>query len=152
MMADDILRLVILGVLVLAVFLWLITALLTPVGGTWKDDDKIIKLVQMGPRLKGLCKHGDGFQTFNGWLFFGRVHLKRRDFGQQRLIDMGFEPATVPLVNGQITAFLSFRLNMEQTALEGKFFGCRYTFSPNKQQILSISKSAPAKRVWQRVA
>ena len=152
MMADDILRLVILGALVFVVLLWAVTALLSPVAGIWQDDDKIIKLVQMGPRLKGLCKHGDGFQTFNGWIFFGRIYLKRRDFGEERLIDMGFEKVTLPLVNGQIMAYLSFRLNLEQTHLEGTFSGCRYTFSPNKQQILSISKSAPTKRVWQRQA
>ena len=91
MLADDILRLVILGALVFGVLLWAITALLSPVAGLWQDGDKIIKLVQIGPRLKGLCQHGDGFQSFKGWIFFGRIYLKRRDFGEERLIDMGFE-------------------------------------------------------------
>ena len=152
MMADDILRLVVFGGFVFALFVWAIAGLLTPIAGIWQDGELIIKIVQVGPRIKGLCRHGDGFQTFNGWIFFGRIKLKRCDFGEQRLIDMGFDKANVPLVNGKVTAFLSFRLNAEQTSLQGSFIGCRYTFSPDGQSILAVSKVAPLEREWQRRA
>lgn len=146
---DDFWRMLILGTGCLGAIVWLVGGLLTPVAGRWRDPEGAdIILQQLGPRVWGEGKLSGGFQRFSGWVMFGRVRLKRSDFGMAHLQSLGFSPEQVRQIEGQITGTLELKLSNRD--LEGVFYGRKFSFEDKRVRSTPQAQATP--RTWQRMA
>ncbi|MEE8410771.1 MAG: hypothetical protein V3T05_14320 [Myxococcota bacterium] len=148
-MSDDVWLPIIAGILLASAFgVGMIGGLMTPVGGVWRDGDRLIYLKQLGPLLRGRAERDGGFETYAGWALFGRVWIVRRDFGRQLLMAIGFPEETVEQIRGRISARLRFRITADE--LVGDFRGTRFTLKGVPQQVVAERPEKPVSRAWQR--
>ena len=128
----------------------IIGGLVTPVGGTWRDGDRLIVVRQLAWLVRGSSERTGGHEVYRGSAFFGRVRLKRTAFGQTYLKSLGFEPEFVSLLGGEPLARLDFRLHGR--TLIGTFEGRKFTFSREPPAIQSVLRLPKEERRWQRIA
>ncbi|MEO1480562.1 MAG: hypothetical protein AAFU77_00540 [Myxococcota bacterium] len=145
---DFLLRMIGMGALGGGIVIFVLGGLFTPIGGIWRDGDRIITLTQLGPWVSGTADRDGGRETYSGYAWFFRVRLARRSHGERHLRLLGFQADAVPVVDGAVTARLRFILRDRR--LDGEFSGVRFDFSEPPVRILTSAALAPAQRSWTR--
>ena len=143
---DDLLRWLLLGGGVLIILAYAVGSLFTRVAGAWLDNGRLVRLHQFGPLVWGESLWPGGRQVFRGRVTWGRLRLRRVDFGAAHLEALGFNDEQVPLLEGQITAHLKMQLQKDK--LLGSFHGRKFSFETNR--IKSVAIVAPVQRTWVR--
>lgn len=147
-MVDELFTLVVYGAAVVLVLWWVGWGFAISVNGVWRDRDREIWLDQFGPILWGKCEVSEGVQQYRGVVSFGRILLKRRDFGQAHLRSLGFNQEQARLVDGSIMVRL--RMRLVEDRLVGALEGTRFQFAPNTAKIVSVTTTSPEDRTWVR--
>jgi hypothetical protein len=147
---DEILRYTLISAGLLAVVVAALGGWLTPVSGSWRDGDRLIRLRQVALWVAGRSERRGGYEVYRGWAFFGRVRLRRAAVGKGLLTAMGFDPRTVFLVEGRALAHFDFHLVDDE--LIGTFEGQRLSFSYTPPRIEAAVRLAKGERSWQRAA
>ena len=147
-MVDEFFTLFVYGAAVVLVLGWAGCGFAISVSGVWRDRDREIRLEQLGPILWGRCEVPEGLQRYRGVVSFGRVLLKRRDFGEAHLRGLGFNEEQARLVDGNIMVRLRMRLVNDR--LVGVLEGTRFQFAPNTAKIVSVTVTSPEDRTWVR--
>jgi hypothetical protein len=147
---EEALRWIIISLAILIAVVGGLGGLLTRVAGKWRDDDRLIDLHQFGPWVTGKCTRPGGGELYKGLALYGTVRLTRYTWGNQQLVDMGFTPDVIPLLEGRAFANLKFRLDGAE--LHGQFWGRKFTFEYEPPAIKAVARIAPAERVWMREA
>ena len=127
---------------------WMVGGFLSPVAGQWRDRDRQVELKQFGPWVWGSCKIAGGSQRYLGKIWLGNLLLTRRDYGQQHLLQLGFNKIQAKSVEGQVMVRL--RLKREGDVLRGHLWGTRFKFSPQSQRVISVNATAAEGREWIR--
>ena len=133
----------------IALLVWLAGGFLSSVGGQWRDRDRTIDLVQLGPWVWGTCQINGGTQRYRGKVWLGDLSLTRRDFGRQHLLALGFNEVQAKYVEGQVMVRLSLKL--QEGTLRGHLSGTRFQFNPRTQQVLSVQSTPAEQRSWTRL-
>lgn len=161
-MTDDMLRLGLLALFGGGAGLWLLTALLFRVGGTWERDlddeegtadtrpERLI-LGQLGPFVNGRRDVAGGHQEFSGILMGRTLRLQRRDFGVQALMAQGFPEPIARQLDGEVTARMTLRLVDGGTHLLGDFVPQKVEFTHRPPKITAAYYLAPQPRRYRRV-
>jgi hypothetical protein len=147
---EEALRWIVISVGAVIVVFGAIGGLLTRVAGRWRDGDRLIELHQFGPRVTGTCTRPGGGELYKGLALYGTVRLTRYTWGNQHLVDMGFAPDVIPLLEGRAFANLKFRL--EGAQLRGLFWGRKFSFEYEPPRIKGVARLEPDERVWSREA
>ncbi len=124
--------------------------LLTRVAGRWRDGDRVIDLTQLGPWVRGTCVRPGGGELYKGLALFGTVRLTRFTWGNQQLVDIGFAPDVIPLLEGR--AFANLKLRLEGAELRGSFWGRTFSFEYEPPAIKAVTRLEAQERVWTRTS
>ena len=147
-MVDLYIRWLVLGVALVGLVGWVLGGFILSVAGTWRDRDRRIVLQQRGPLLWGSCLVEGGTQRYLGTIFWGAVILHRRDYGEDHLQRLGFNPAQAKVVSGAVVVRLKMRL--KGGALEGTMRGTRFQFASGSERLVSSTSTAVETRRWER--
>ena len=128
---------------------WLVGGFLSPVGGQWRDRDKLVELMQFGPWVWGDCKIAGGTQRYRGKIWLGNLLLARRDYGKKHLRQLGFSDVQATSVEGQVMVRL--KLKREGDVLRGHLWGTRFKFNSQTQRVISVQTTAAEDREWLRI-
>ncbi|MBT6177509.1 MAG: hypothetical protein HOI23_09690 [Deltaproteobacteria bacterium] len=130
----------------IAACVWLVGGFLFPAAGQWRDRERLIELMQLGPWVWGHCKVPGGTQRYRGTVWFGVLVLARRDFGKQHLLALGFNKVQAKSVEGQVMVRL--KLKQEGETLKGNLWGTRFKFNPHTKEVVSVQATPAESREW----
>ena len=132
-------------------------AFITSIRGVWifrkgpDDPYEEVRLAQIGPWVWGRCDVEGGHKEYRGKFDGRRVTLKRRDFGRQSLLEMGFHQDVIDALEAAELARLELTLTPDRRSLEGVYYPQRVEMSRTKpKKILERSYIEPVARVWRR--
>jgi len=145
---EDVLRILIFAGIPIAMAAFVIGGFMVNIAGRWRDGDRIIDLNQSGPWVNGHCPRPGGGENYRGIILFGRISLRRTEYGAEHLKNIGFNEEQAQYIKDQATARLRFRL--EGDVLRGTFEGRRFRFDQKPVRIKSVTPVEPTERLWIR--
>ena len=114
--------------------------------GRYHDGDHVVTLEHRGPVLWGEAQVRGGKETYLGVVVAGRIRLRRYDWGQNHLGDLGFGADTAATMDGACTG--TFVLERGPGgALTGQFVGRRLRIEQGR--LKTSERLAPVPRTWQ---
>jgi hypothetical protein len=161
-MDGETLRQVLLAAIAAAGTLWVLSALLFRVGGTWErvlsDEERAegaraerITLAQIGPLVKGRRDVVGGHQEFSGWIVGRSLRMTRRDHGMHALEAQGFPDSVAKQLDGEVMAKLRLRLTGGGIELTGEFLPQKVEFTHRPPKITNAYFLAAQTRSYRRV-